>query len=76
MFTSITSLSANAEDVIQKYNVIVSYNGKSLDVPFIEIYFGIQLRHAQIDPRCVLGSLGYKGGLKGCERQLEMEEVI
>jgi uncharacterized protein YprB with RNaseH-like and TPR domain len=58
---------------IQKYNVIVSYNGKSFDVPFIENYFGIQLNHAQIDLRHVLGSLGYKGGLKGCERQLGMD---
>jgi len=60
-------------DDIQKYNVIVSYNGKSFDVPFIENYFGIQLNHAQIDLRYVLGSLGYKGGLKGCERLLGMD---
>ena len=60
-------------DDIQKYNVIVSYNGKCFDVPFIENYFGIQLNHAQIDLRYILGSLGYKGGLKGCERQLGMD---
>ena len=60
-------------DDIQKFNVIVSYNGKGFDVPFIENYFGIQLSHAQIDLRYVLGSLGYKGGLKGCERQLGMD---
>ena len=60
-------------DDIQKYNVIVSYNGKSFDVPFIENYFGIQLNHAQIDLRYVLSSLGYKGGLKECERQLGMD---
>ena len=60
-------------DDIQKYNVIVSYNGKSFDVPFIENYFGIQLNHAQIDLRYVLSSLGYKGGLKRCERQLGMD---
>jgi len=60
-------------DDIQEYNVIISYNGKSFDVPFIENYFGIQLNHAQIDLRYVLSSLGYKGGLKGCERQLGMD---
>lgn len=60
-------------DDIQKYNVIVSYNGKCFDIPFIEQYFNIQLNHAQIDLRYVLGSLGYKGGLKGCERQLGMD---
>jgi len=60
-------------DDIQGYNVIVTYNGKSFDVPFIENYFGIRLDHAQIDLRYVLGSLGLKGGLKGCERQLGMD---
>jgi uncharacterized protein YprB with RNaseH-like and TPR domain len=58
---------------IQKYNLIVSYNGRCFDVPFIEKYFGIQLNHAQIDLRYVLASLGYKGGLKGCERQIGMD---
>jgi hypothetical protein len=58
---------------IQKYKVIVSYNGKSFDVPFIENYFNIRLDHAQIDLRYVLYSLGYRGGLKGCERQLGMD---
>lgn len=55
---------------IQKYQVIVSYNGKSFDIPFIERYFHIRLDHAQIDLRYVLARLGFKGGLKGCEKQL------
>jgi uncharacterized protein YprB with RNaseH-like and TPR domain len=55
---------------IKKYKVIITYNGKSFDVPFIERYFGITLNHAHIDLRYILGSLGYKGGLKFCETQL------
>lgn len=55
---------------IEKYKVIVSYNGKSFDVPFIERYFRISLPHAQIDLRYILAKLGFKGGLKGCEKQL------
>ena len=55
---------------IQKYKVIVTYNGKSFDLPFIERYFGIKLSQAHIDLRYVLSSLGYKGGLKGCETRL------
>ncbi len=55
---------------IQKYQVIVSYNGKSFDIPFLEKHFRIQLNHAQIDLRYVLARLGFKGGLKGCEKQL------
>ena len=58
---------------IQKYKVIVSYNGKCFDVPFIERYFNIQLNHAHIDLRYILYSLGFKGGLKGCEIQLGMD---
>ncbi|MFC1578467.1 ribonuclease H-like domain-containing protein [Thermodesulfobacteriota bacterium] len=61
-----------AED-IQKYKVIVSYNGKSFDVPFIENYFNIRLGQAHIDLRYILYSLGFRGGLKGCERQLGMD---
>jgi len=49
---------------------LVSYNGKSFDLPFIERYFGIKLNQAHIDLRYVLASLGYKGGLKGCETRL------
>jgi uncharacterized protein YprB with RNaseH-like and TPR domain len=55
---------------IQKYKVIVTYNGKSFDIPFIESFFNIRLNHAQIDLRYVLYSLGFRGGLKGVEHQL------
>ena len=55
---------------IKKYKVIVTYNGKSFDLPFIERYFGITLNQAHIDLRYVLASLGFKGGLKGCELRL------
>ncbi|MFT5730301.1 MAG: hypothetical protein ACI8PB_004479 [Desulforhopalus sp.] len=61
---------ADFVDDIQKYKVIVSYNGKSFDVPFIERYFKTSLGHAQIDLRYILAKLGFKGGLKGCEKQL------
>lgn len=55
---------------IFNYQVIISYNGKSFDIPFLEKFFNIKLEHAQIDLRYVLARLGYKGGLKGCERSL------
>jgi len=57
-------------DEIYKYKVIVTYNGKSFDIPFIESFFNIRLNHAQIDLRYVLYSLGYRGGLKRVEGQL------
>lgn len=60
-------------DDIGRYNVIVTYNGKTFDVPFIEKYFGIQMSHAHIDLRYVLKSLGYGGGLKRCEKALGLD---
>ena len=58
---------------IQGYKVLITYNGKLFDVPFIERYFNIKLDHAHIDLRFILGSLGYKGGLKACEYQLGID---
>jgi uncharacterized protein YprB with RNaseH-like and TPR domain len=55
---------------IKKYTVVVTYNGKTFDVPFIQEYFRTNLPHAHIDLRYVLASLGYKGGLKRCEKSL------
>jgi uncharacterized protein YprB with RNaseH-like and TPR domain len=60
-------------DDIQRYNIIVSYNGRCFDVPFIERYFRIKLDHVHIDLRYVLKSLGFSGGLKGCETQLGID---
>jgi len=63
----------NLEDFIeniQNYKVIVTYNGKCFDIPFIENFFNIKLNHAQIDLRYILYGLGFRGGLKGVERQL------
>ena len=58
---------------IQNYSLIVTYNGKSFDVPFLETWFDFRLGHYHIDLRHVLKSLGYSGGLKGCEKQLGLD---
>ncbi len=60
-------------DDIVNYQVIVSYNGRTFDIPFLEKFFNIKLDHAQIDLRYVLARLGLKGGLKGCEKQLGID---
>ena len=36
-------------DDISDYNVIISYNGKCFDVPFLERYFRIKMKQAHID---------------------------
>ncbi len=58
---------------IQKYELLVTYNGTTFDLPFIRNYFKIPVRQAHIDLRYVLRSLGYRGGLKSCEKQLGID---
>ena len=60
-------------DDIDRFKIIVTYNGRCFDVPFIEQYFRIMLDQVHIDLRFVLKSLGYSGGLKECERQLGID---
>jgi hypothetical protein len=66
------NLHAFAHD-IREYSTVVTYNGKAFDVPFIERCLRITMPHAHIDLMYVLRSLGYRGGLKNCERQLGLE---
>lgn len=63
------NLEAFRED-IGRYDLLVTYNGKCFDIPFIEEGLGISLPQAHIDLMYVLRSLGFRGGLKGCEKRL------
>lgn len=58
---------------IPEYEVIITYNGKCFDIPFIEQSMGIRMTQVHIDLRYILHSLGFKGGLKGCEKQLNLD---
>ncbi len=58
---------------IMKYKLIITYNGKSFDIPFIEQFFEIKITQTHIDLRYILASLGFKGGLKGCEKALGID---
>jgi len=57
-------------DDINEYDVLVTYNGKCFDLPFIESHFQKKFNQVHIDLRFVLKSLGYGGGLKMVERKL------
>ncbi len=61
------------KEAIADYRVLVTYNGRCFDVPMIRQYFNLKMDQAHIDLRFVLAKLGFKGGLKGCERQLGIE---
>ena len=57
---------------IMKYDGIITYNGKTFDIPFINRQFGITLPHPHLDLRYPLAHYGYKGGLKAIEPQLNI----
>ena len=57
-------------DQADTFKLLVTYNGKCFDIPFIRAYLGVKMPQAHVDLRYVLHSLGYRGGLKGCEAQL------
>ncbi len=55
---------------IERYDVIVSFNGACFDLPFLESSLGVSFPHVHIDLRFALRRLGIAGGLKRIERQL------
>ena len=58
------------EDDMGDFRLIVTYNGKCFDLPFIEKSLGVKIPYAHIDLRYILKHLGYAGGLKKCERTM------
>ncbi|MFW5486890.1 MAG: ribonuclease H-like domain-containing protein [Desulfovibrio sp.] len=61
------------EDDIRECSLLVTFNGKCFDIPFIERQMRIKLPVAHIDLRFVLKALGMKGGLKSCEKQFGLD---
>ncbi|MBL8149167.1 MAG: ribonuclease H-like domain-containing protein [Blastocatellia bacterium] len=54
---------------IEKYNVLVTFNGKCFDVPFLKAALpGIKVPLAHVDLRYILRQAGFSGGLKKIER--------
>ncbi len=60
---------------LEKYKKLITYNGACFDLPFIRNYFGIAVDQVHIDLRYLLSSLGYRGGLKGCEKRLGLDRA-
>lgn len=59
------------KDEIEKYSLLVTYNGSLFDLPFLSSEFGeINFPPVHIDLRFLLRRLGYTGGLKSVEKQL------
>lgn len=58
---------------IESFTLLVTYNGKQFDLPFLRTKLGIPLNQAHIDLRYPLAALGYKGGLKKIEKLMGLE---
>jgi uncharacterized protein YprB with RNaseH-like and TPR domain len=59
------------EIAIARYDLVITFNGATFDLPFIRSWFrGISLPAAHIDLRFLLKKLGYAGGLKRIEKEL------
>ena len=60
-----------AVEEINRYPILVTYNGACFDIPVIQRQFAAACRnHIHIDLRYPLQRLGYSGGLKGIERTM------
>jgi len=55
---------------LEKYKLIVTFNGASFDLPVIQRYFNIRPNVPHVDLRFVCQKIGYVGGLKSIEKQL------
>lgn len=60
---------------LDNYSLLLTYNGKSFDLPFLEHFFGRSLfaDKAHIDLMYPLRRLGYRGGLKAAERRIGLD---
>jgi uncharacterized protein len=58
---------------IKKYNMIISFNGICFDVPFLKSKFpNVDFNHLHADLRWLMKRLGYTGGLKRIEKELDI----
>lgn len=61
---------------LRKYKLLVTFNGRSFDVPFLERrYPGVTPDIPHIDLRQVCALVGLKGGLKAIEKKLKIKRA-
>lgn len=66
------------EKVINKYKVMLTFNGASFDLPVMRRYFNMDFKIPHIDLRFAAQKIGLSGGLKSIEKQINItrrEEV-
>ena len=55
---------------LSKYKLLITFNGRSFDIPKIEKMFQVKIEKAHIDLKPLCVNLGWKGGLKEVEKIL------
>ena len=64
---------ADFREAVERYDLLVTFNGAAFDLPYIEHHFGSIFKHvAHIDLRFPLKRAGFSGGLKAIERQADV----
>lgn len=66
----------NLKKEFHEASVIVSFNGKMFDSPFLEHNFGIQIDNPHIDLMHTCKRIGLSGGLKNIEKQLSIDREL
>jgi hypothetical protein len=61
------------EDFFTQPQLLITYNGSCFDLPYLHREMVFPGPAAHIDLRFLLASVGLRGGLKGCERQLGLD---
>lgn len=59
-----------AHEKLKEFDIVVTFNGKQFDIPFIEHHFSYKYDFVHLDLRYMLKEIGLQGGLKNIESQL------
>ncbi len=54
---------------LEKYKLLITFNGASFDLPVIERFFGFRPNQPHVDLRFVCQKAGFHGGLKAIEKE-------
>jgi len=60
----------DAHEKLKEFEIVVTFNGKQFDIPFIERHFFCKYSFVHLDLRYMLNELGLRGGLKSIEREV------
>jgi len=59
--------------ILTACKTVVTYNGKAFDLPFLNRTFSLDYNPVHIDLRFIFAEMGFRGGLKGCEKALGLD---